>query len=122
MIVETRQKDIGIIKSCGMGSFSVLGIFTGFGVCVGVAGSAFGILLGYIVTRNINVIENLLSVVLGLKVWKSSVYMLEKIPDQVQWHSVLPIVIAAVAASAVGALIPAIIAARTRPAVILRYE
>ncbi|MFZ0033546.1 MAG: FtsX-like permease family protein [Sedimentisphaerales bacterium] len=122
MIVETRQKDIAIIKSCGTTSGSVASIFIGFGICVGLIGSGTGVILGDIVTKNINTIEDWIRIIFGLKLWKSSVYMFSKIPNEVDWNGALLIVLSAVIAAAVGALIPAIIAVRTRPVDILRYE
>ena len=122
MIVETRQRDIAIIKSCGATSSSVALIFVGFGICVGLIGSGTGMILGDIVTRNINTIEEWIRIIFGLKLWKSSVYMFSKIPNEVDWDSALAIVLSAVIAAAVGALIPAIIAVKTKPVNILRYE
>jgi lipoprotein-releasing system permease protein len=122
MIVETRQRDIAIIKSCGAASGSVALIFVGFGICVGLLGSGMGMILGDIVTKNINTIEEWIRIIFGLKLWKSSVYMFSKIPNQVDWDWALLIALSAVIAAAVGALIPAIIAVRTRPVDILRYE
>ncbi len=122
MIVMTRRKDIAIIKSCGTASSSVIFVFVGFGVFVGVIGAALGTALGYIITKNINTIEQWIRVIFGLKLWKSSVYMFSRIPNDVNWPSALQIVLLAVAAAAIGALIPAIVAARTRPVEILRYE
>ena len=122
MIVETCQKDVAIIKSCGAASSSVALIFVGFGGCVGVTGSGFGVILGVILTKNINTIEEWIRIIFGLKLWKSSVYIFSRIPNQVAWDSALFIVLSAVIAAAIGTLIPAIIAARTRPVNILRYE
>ena len=122
MIVMTRRRDIAIIKSCGTASSSVALIFIGFGACVGVIGSAFGVILGYIVTKNINTIEEWIRIIFGLKLWKSSVYMFSKIPNEIDWSSALIIVLSAVIAAGLGALIPAIIAVRTEPVKILRYE
>jgi lipoprotein-releasing system permease protein len=122
MIVEMRQRDIAIIKSYGAANSSVASIFIGFGVCVGIIGSGAGMILGDIVTRNINTIEGWIRVIFGLKLWKSSVYMFSKIPNEVDWSSALLIALLAVVAAVIGALIPAIIAVRTRPVNVLRYE
>ncbi|MHC4758298.1 MAG: ABC transporter permease [Planctomycetota bacterium] len=54
MIVETRQKDIAIIKSCGTSNWSVVSIFVGLGCCVGIIGSIAGIIFAYFITININ--------------------------------------------------------------------
>ncbi len=122
MIVRLKQKDIAILKSCGAAGSSVAWIFVGFGVCVGVAGSGIGAVLGYIITKNINTIEEWIRIIFGLKLWKSSVYMFSKIPNEVDWASALPIVLFAILAAVVGTLIPAIVAAWTKPVEILRYE
>jgi len=122
MIVMTKQKDIAVIKSCGAPSGAVAMIFAGFGACVGIIGSGVGTVLGYVVTKNINVIEKQVSLIFGLKLWESSVYMFSRIPNEVDWHSVVSIVLATTAGAVIGALIPAVIAVRTRPVEILRYE
>jgi lipoprotein-releasing system permease protein len=122
MIVVTKQRDIAIIKSCGATSGSVASIFMGFGACIGIIGSGAGVLLGYILIKNINTIEEWISIIFGLKLWRSSVYIFSKIPNEIDWGSALPIVLSAVIAASLGALIPAIIAVRTKPVNILRYE
>jgi len=113
LIVITKQKDIAVVKSCGLSSASVGTLFLVFGL---------GVVIGYLFTKNVNYVERLISVVFGLKLWKSSTYMFTRIPNQVNWESVIWIGVAAVFAAAAGALIPAIAAATVRPVKILRYE
>jgi lipoprotein-releasing system permease protein len=122
MIVQLKRKDIAILKASGCSSGQVAWLFLGFGAVVGAVGCGLGVLLGYVFTRNINAIEDWLSLRLGLKLWDSSVYLFDQIPNQVAWGSVLNIVVLATAAACLGALVPAIVAARTRPVEILRYE
>lgn len=122
MIVRLKRRDIAVIKSCGAASVSVAWIFLGFGVTVGLLGAGIGAILGYAITKNINVIEEGIRVLFGLKLWSSSVYMFDKIPNEVDWASSLPIIGLAIAAAALGALTPAIIAALTKPVEVLRYE
>ena len=122
MIVITKRKDIAIIKSCGMASRSVAIVFVGFGTCVGIVGSGIGAVLGHVITRNINTIERWISIIFGLKLWKSSVYMFSKIPNEVNWTLAIRIILLAILAAAIGTLIPAIVAAITKPVDILRYE
>ena len=122
LIVMTKQKDIAVVKSCGLSSVAVAALFVVFGLIIGLIGSAFGVGMGYLFTKNVNYIERLISVVFGLKLWKSSTYMFTRIPNQIDWESVLWVAVAAVLAAAFGALIPAIAAAGVRPVKILRYE
>ncbi len=122
MIVRLKQKDIAIIRSCGISSSGVAMVFVNFGACVGVLGSIIGALLGYLITTNVNRLEEWIRIVFGLKLWKSSVYMFSKIPNEVDWPWALTFMLVATVAATVGTLIPAVVAARTKPVDILRYE
>jgi lipoprotein-releasing system permease protein len=122
MIVETRRKDIAIMKSCGADSGSIALIFVGFGAFVGTLGTLLGTAAGYIVTKNINEVEGWIRVAFGLKLWKASIYMFSRIPNEVYWHAVWWIVLSAILGAAIGAVIPALSAALTRPVRVLRYE
>jgi lipoprotein-releasing system permease protein len=122
MIVRLKRKDVGIMKSCGASSASVVWIFLGFGVAVGVLGAGIGAALGCVITANINGIEEWIRVAFGLKLWQSSVYMFDKIPNVVAVKWALLFMGLSVVAAGAGALLPAALAARTRPVEVLRYE
>ncbi|MFA5554723.1 MAG: FtsX-like permease family protein [Phycisphaerae bacterium] len=122
MIVTTRQKDIAVIKSCGASSLTAAGIFGGFGVFAGVVGSLLGLVLGTVITKNVNIIEEWIRIIFGIKLWRTSSYGLAFIPHQVNWVDVPAIMAAAILGCLIGVLIPSIIAARTKPVEILRYE
>ncbi|MBN1505897.1 MAG: ABC transporter permease [Sedimentisphaerales bacterium] len=122
MIVRLKRKDVGIMKSCGASSTSVAWIFLGFGITVGVMGAGLGAALGYLITVNINFIEGWIRATFGLKLWQSSVYMFSRIPNVVDWQWAMILAGFSIAAAALGALLPAFLAARTRPVEVLRYE
>jgi lipoprotein-releasing system permease protein len=122
LIVLTRRKDIGILKSGGLPSPSVAGLFVMFGVIVGVVGAVAGVGLGWLVIDNINAIENAIARLFGFKLWKASTYMFSQIPNTMHWGSVLWITTAGIAAAALGSLIPAVAAARVKPVETLQYE
>ena len=92
MIVVTKQKDIAILKSCGTTDTSIAAIFISYGLFVGVVGSLFGMVIGYIFVRNINAVEQWINVIFGLKIWKSSVYIFSKIPNEFDVYSAMWIV------------------------------
>jgi lipoprotein-releasing system permease protein len=122
MIVRLKQKDVAIIKSCGGSFWLVAKVFLGFGTCVGILGVLGGTLLGWFFMRHINAVENWIQRAFGLKLWDSSVYLFEKIPSHMDWAAVGRIALVAVAATTFGALLPACMAAWTRPVKVLRYE
>ncbi|MGE4285783.1 MAG: FtsX-like permease family protein [Phycisphaerae bacterium] len=122
MIVLGRRKDIAIIRSCGHSACSVAGMFIWFGMLAAIAGIALGIGLGALFTHNINGIEDALSKLTGVKVWKASVYMFSEIPNHIDAIATVKISLYAFIASLIGSAIPAIIAAKTDPVKTLRYE
>ena len=122
MLILSKRRDIAIIKSFGGGNITVVSIFLSFGFTVGVVGSALGYVFGYLFTHNVNAIENFIRIVFGLKIWKSSIYMFDRIPNSVDYKAAMWIVIASIAAAVLGSVIPALVASRINPIKILRYE
>jgi len=122
MIVMTKQKDLAVIKSIGGSSVSAASIFLVFGLLIGIIGSSAGLAIGYLVTHNVNTIERWIQICFGLKLWSSSIYMFNRIPARFDWYWALWFFALSIIASVAGALLPAISAARTVPAKILRYE
>ncbi|MCP4712629.1 MAG: ABC transporter permease, partial [Planctomycetes bacterium] len=122
MIVMQKKKEIGIVRSIGSSQWGVAGIYLAFGGGVGVVGSVFGLGLGWWATRNISVIEGVLTKLLGFKIWRSGVYLFSEIPNEVAWNSVIWIMAAGVISAVLGALLPAWRAARMQPVDALRYE
>jgi ABC-type lipoprotein release transport system permease subunit len=122
MLARLKVRDIAILKACGCPSSQIVFLFLGLGTVVGAIGAGFGVVLGYLFTHNINYIEDRISSLIGIRLWDSSAYLFEHIPDQVAWDTVWIIVLLATVAAAIGALAPAMMAARARPVEILRYE
>jgi lipoprotein-releasing system permease protein len=122
LIVQLKRKDIAIVVSCGGSGMTVVGIFWGFGLVVGALGSVLGGVLGCLFTRHINTLEHWISIMFGIKLWDSSVYMFQYIPNRIDWTSLMYIAFIATVAASAGALIPAVIAGAGKPAEILRYE
>jgi lipoprotein-releasing system permease protein len=122
MIVVQKTRDIGVLKAVGASSGGVAGIFLAYGAAVGLIGSALGSVGGYFFVRYINEIQDAVDRWFGFRVWSKEVFLFERIPNRVNFTTMLWIVVAAVAAGVIGALIPAARAARMQPVEALRYE
>jgi lipoprotein-releasing system permease protein len=122
MIVVEKTRDIGIIKSVRATSQGVAGIFLGYGAAIGVVGSLLGLLLGYLIVHNINEIHTWMGKVIGVQIWNPEVYAFDTIPNTMNPNEVIVILFVAVVASVLGALVPAIRAARMNPVEALRWE
>ena len=122
MIVFQKTREIGVLKALGASSGGVAAIFLAYGAVVGLVGAALGTAIGYVFVRNINPIHDWVARTFGLVVWDRKVFMFDLIPNEVQWPEAGAIALAAVVFGIVGALVPAIVAARMQPVEALRYE
>jgi lipoprotein-releasing system permease protein len=122
MIVVEKTKDIGIIKSVGATGWGVAQIFLGYGLAIGLIGAGSGLLAAYLVVRYINELHAWLSRAMGITIWDPETYQFQKIPNEMDWHTVGWIVLVAVLSALLGALVPALRAAGMNPVEALRFE
>jgi lipoprotein-releasing system permease protein len=122
MIVAEKTRDIGIIKSVGATNLGVAGIFLGYGLVIGMVGAGLGLMLSYLLVHNINEIHDFMGRTLHVVVWNPEVYAFDTIPNEMQPNEVIVILLVAVMSSVLGALVPAIQAARKHPVDALRSE
>jgi lipoprotein-releasing system permease protein len=122
MIVLAKTRDIGTLRALGAGRAGVAGIFLGYGLAIGVLGSGLGLLVAFLVVHNINAIQDPLAKWCGLQIWNAKVYYFDTIPAQMNPREVAWIIAAAMLSSVLGAVVPAIRAARQNPVESLRYE
>jgi len=122
MIVVQKTRDIGVLKAIGASSPGVAGIFLAYGAVIGLVGSIIGSIGGYFFVRNINGIRNWLDDAFGFRPWTRERFMFAEIPNEVDPWTVFVIIVGAVIAGVLGAIVPAIRAARMQPVEALRYE
>lgn len=123
MIVRDKTRDIGIIKAIGGSEVGVGSIFVLYGMLISTAGAVIGLATGVEFVINDNWIhDHILWRIFGISIWNRKIYVFSRIPDQVDPHAAATIVVLAIAAGLIGALIPAMIAARQDPVEALRYE
>jgi lipoprotein-releasing system permease protein len=122
MIVVEKTRDIGIIKSVGATNAGVAGIFLGYGLAIGVVGAGLGFAVALAIVTNINYLHEQMGKLLNVQIWDPQVYQFDTIPNTMDPRTVAMILITAVIASLMGAVVPAIRAARMNPVEALRFE
>jgi lipoprotein-releasing system permease protein len=120
MIISHKSKDIGVLRCLGVSPVGVLAMVLIFASLVGIIGGGIGIAGGWAFLAKVNVLEDWLYQTWGWQVWNRSVYAIGEIPNQVHTSVIALIGISTMLACWLGALIPALQAARKQPVEALR--
>lgn len=122
MIVMEKRRDIGILRTLGASTRSILLIFILQGLFIGVIGTLIGLILGILLAMNINPIAEGIAKLLGWDLFNSTIYYFEGIPVAIIPFDVACIVISAVVLTFLSTLYPAYSAVRVNPVDAIRYE
>ncbi len=122
MIISHKAKDIGILKSVGVSNTSIIQLFSGFAFLVGLLGSCIGLPAGWLFLHKINQIENWLFEHFEFQLWNRTMFAIGDIPNQVDFKVLLIIAGSAVLACLLGAMVPTLQAAASRPVETLRVN
>jgi lipoprotein-releasing system permease protein len=112
MIISHKSKDIGILRSIGVSRASIIQLFLGFALLVGLAGSALGSLAGWLFLWKINQIEDWLYVHYRFQLWDRTMYAIGDLSSQVKTGILVIVVLSAVLACLLGAFVPSYKAAK----------
>lgn len=93
-----------------------------FGAFAGAALLLLGIIGAWISLNQVEDLALKLNNAISFKMWDPQTYFFDRIPDKVKFYDAFFIVLGAILSSVVGALIPAVLAARLDPVEALRYE
>ncbi|MBW8016346.1 MAG: ABC transporter permease [Planctomycetes bacterium] len=122
MIIGHKTRDIGIMRSIGVSSWSVVSIFLLFAGMVGVVGSAIGASAGCSFLVKINDMEDWLFENYEWQLWNREIYAIGEIPHDIEFNVIAVIVACAIGAALLGAFVPAVQAGFKRPVEVLQVN
>jgi lipoprotein-releasing system permease protein len=122
MVVTDKRGDIAILKTQGLTSTSVMGIFIVLGTIIGVMGTLIGTLSGVLLALNIETIVPVIEKFFGLQFMPGDVYYISEVPSKLIWADVYTIAGMAALLSLLATIYPAWQASKVNPAEVLRYE
>ncbi|HTJ15790.1 MAG TPA: lipoprotein-releasing ABC transporter permease subunit [Steroidobacteraceae bacterium] len=122
MVVKDKRTDIAILRTVGASPRSILSIFMTQGVAIGVIGTLSGVLLGVLISINLEALVHGLEALLGQHFLDAKVYFITDLPALVEWSDVLKISLTSFVLCCISTLYPSWRAARTQPAQSLRHD
>ena len=120
--VYKKTKEIGILKALGATGGACMRIFVYQGMFVGLLGTICGTALGFLVLYFRNDILDITSRLTGQDLFPKEFYYFDGLPAKIIASDVALICVAAILLCTLGAVIPALRAAKLDPAKALRYE
>jgi lipoprotein-releasing system permease protein len=122
MLVKDKGRDIAILRTMGATRGMIMRIFLLSGASIGVIGTIFGALLGWLFAANIEIIRQWIQSLTGSQLFAAEIYFLSRLPAVVDPVEVITVIAMALGLSFLATIYPSWRAARIEPAEALRYE
>ncbi len=122
MSVLSRIKDIGIMRSVGAKTKSVLQVFVFQGMVIGLTGIILGLIGGVALSVSLNRIVDFISRLIGRSLIPKDIYYFDRIPTYINPTDIGLIVFSALAITFLASIYPAYYASRITPAEAVRHE
>ena len=122
ILIKNKTKEIAILKTLGLSNKSIKKSFFLTGLTIGFLATISGIILGILVSINIEKFRLFLSSVFNFEIFPSDIYFLDKLPSEINVNSIFIIFIISLVISAIASYLPAMRISKMRTFRALRYE
>jgi lipoprotein-releasing system permease protein len=122
MSVMSRIKDIGILRSVGAKTKSILEIFIFQGLSIGISGIILGFLGGVSLALSLNKVVDFISRLMGRSLIPKDIYYFDSIPTNINPGDIGMIVLSALGICLLASIYPAYYAANINPSEAVRHE
>jgi lipoprotein-releasing system permease protein len=122
MSVMSRVKDIGILRSVGAKTKSILQIFIFQGMAIGSSGIFLGLIAGVSLALSLDKVVEIISKIIGRSLIPKDIYYFDRIPVNINISDVSLIVISAWVITLLASIYPAYYASRVIPSEAVRHE
>ncbi len=122
ILIKNKTKEIAIIKTLGLSDSSIIKAFFLTGFTIGLLATLSGIFFGILFSVYIDEIRNFLSMFLGINIFPSDIYYLEKMPSEIKLGSILMVFILSIIITSIASYFPAKTISKLKSNEALKYE
>lgn len=122
ILVKDKRKNIAILKTFGASSNMICRVFIMTGSMIGLIGTLSGGVIGVCFVLNIERLKVFLERFTGVTIFDPVIYYLTNLPSDIDWISVITVLLTALSLSVLSTLYPSYRASRLMPAAILRND
>ena len=120
MLVVNKEKDIAILMTLGAYKSTVISIFIIQGLLLGITGIIFGVILGLLLSHNIDIIIRSIEGFFQINLLPAEIYHLSQVPSIIQYSDILWISGIAFLLSLISTIYPALKASNILPCKVFR--
>ena len=122
ILVKNKTRDIGILKSIGVNSYSIKKIFFLVGFLIGTTATLFGVIIGILFSIYIENIRQFLSSLFNISLFPEEIYFLSTMPSELNIKSIFLISICSILSTIIVSIYPASKASNLDTLKTLKYE
>ena len=119
MSVAEKRSDIASLRVLGLTPANIRAVFMLHGLYLALLGIAVGLVLGIVVTTNLEAFMRVLDTAFGWTLFDPDVYYIGGLPTDLQWRDVAYILMGSLVLSLIAAVYPAHRASKISPVLVL---
>ena len=122
ILIKSKTKEIAILKTLGLSNKAIKKTFFLTGLTIGFFATVSGIIVGILISLNVEKLRIFLSKIFNFEIFPSDIYFLDKLPSEINFSSILLIFIISLIISAIASYLPARGISKMSTFRALRYE
>ena len=122
MVVTDKKADIAILKTIGMTPKRIVKLFFYQGITIGIVGITLGVILGILLSLNIESVVSGIESLLGFQFFPKDIFYINRFPSEIHLSDVIKVAVGAFILVILAAVYPAKRAGKVEIAKVLNHE
>ena len=122
MVVTDKTADIAILRTLGMTPKRIVKVFFYQGLTIGIIGITIGVILGILLSLNIETIVSGIEVILGFEFFPKEVFYINRFPSEIHLNDIINVALGSFVLVILASIYPAKRAGKITIAKVLNHE